>query len=172
MRRLLGIMLLSLALAGCGFEPVYQQRGEQQLDVIDALALIRVQTPLSRDGDQLKAELEDLFYQSQRPKQSPRYALNVTLETQERPFIIDPDGISSRFDLVVTSLYRLTRLSDETTLDSGHVRRYVSYNVAKENDYATYISQKDAKRRAIRALAEEYQQQIAALIARAMQDAP
>ena len=161
--------LLLLALSACGFEPVYRQT--DKLDVVDALAYIAIEAPDSRDGDVFKAALQDAFYQSLNP-QSPRYRLVPTFEVQSKAFIIDTDGISSRYDLILTSEYEFSRISDAKTLKKGQMRRRVSYNVSDENDYATYISKKDAVRRGITALADDYQQQIAALLARSVVAAP
>jgi LPS-assembly lipoprotein len=161
--------LFIFALSACGFEPVYKQT--DRLDVADALAYISIDAPDNRDGDVLKAALEDAFYQSLNP-QAPRYRLTPTLQIESQAFIIDTDGISSRYDLNLTSEYQLIRISDNKILKSGQIRREVSYNVSDENDYATYITQNDAKRRGISALADDYQQQIAAQLARSVKAAP
>lgn len=156
---------LTLWLSACGFEPVYRQQ-QGRLDVADSLSFIAIKAPSSRNGDQLTAELEDLFFQSQKPR-DPLYQLQTDIDIEQRPFIVDKDGISSRYDLILTSHYQLTRIADQKQLDKGQIRRYVSYNVSDANDYATYISQKDATKRGVRALAEDYQQQIAAKLSRA-----
>ncbi len=163
------ILLLLAAVSACGFEPVYRQT--DRLDVVDVLAYIAIEAPDSRDGDVFKAALQDAFYQSLNP-QVPRYRLVPTFDVQSKAFIIDKDGISSRYDLILTSEYQFLRISDAKILKKGQIRRRVSYNVSDENDYATYISQKDAVKRGITALAEDYQQQIAALLARSVAAAP
>lgn len=160
------IWLLALMCASCEFEPVYRQQSEH-LDVRESLAHVSIETPNSREGDQLKAYLEDGFRQSQSPTQ-PSYVLRLDIQSEQRPFIINLDGISARYDIILTSNYQLLRLSDAFVLDSGQIRRQVSYNVSDTNDYATYISQKDAKKRGIKAISEDYQQQIAAKLSRAI----
>lgn len=159
-------LIVTFFVCSCGFEPVYQQRSDR-LDIQDLLLRINIDAPRGRDGDFFKAELEDRFYHASLPE-DPRYLLIPTLLVTSRAFIIDPDGISSRFDVTLTSNYQLTRISDGKVLHKGEITRSVSYNVSEDNDYATYISKLDAKKQGISELAEDYQHQLAAILAKAM----
>lgn len=159
-------LLCCLIMAGCGFEPVYEDKAAS-LDVRDVLSRIEIVAPEGRNGDQLKAALEDHFYQKS-ISETPRYRLELTLSEQSEAFIIDPAGISSRFDLTLRSHFTLTRVADNAMLKRGRVARRVSYNVSEDIDYSTYISQKDAIKRGIDEIAEDLRMRITALFSHAI----
>ena len=167
MRWLCTLCVMVATLAGCGFEPVYQQRPER-LDGAEVLKNIHIETTGGRDGDQLKAVVEDRFRQTQSPV-NPRYRLVLSPQIKSRPFIIDPDGISSRYEVTVRAQYQLRRRSDDTLLHRGDIRRQVSYNVSEQDDYATYIAERDARKRGIEALGNDLALRVAALLAKASQ---
>lgn len=168
--RIIAIVAALGLITSCGFSPVYAKR-ERQLDTSDVLAQIHITTPGGRHGDQLKAGLEDRFHLNDKPHSanSARYQLDAGLRIAAQPFIIDPDGISSRYEVTLRSEYVLRRRADALLLDKGQLTRKVSYNVSESDDYGTYIAEKDAIRRGIDALAQAYQLRLAALIANQLQ---
>lgn len=154
----------ALLLGGCGFQPVYAQRAEA-FDTLDMLAAIQIKTPAGRQGDQLKAELQDRFNPESIPTMA-RYELEAQIELISEPFIIEPDGTASRFRVTIQSPFTLKRLSDHQVINSGTVRYQVSYNVSETDDYSTVMSQGDAIKRGITELSEDYKMRISGVIAR------
>ena len=165
MRLLVPLLLL---LPACGFQPVYEQK-PQALDTQDLLTLIEIEAPKSRQGDELKAALEDGFYQSLHAKPAPRYRLVTALAIDSQPFIIDTDGISSRYELTIRSNYRLLRIADRKPLKRGRLIRRVSYNVDDQDDYSTFIAQRDAISRGIQGLADDYRLRLVATLAQGLE---
>lgn len=149
-------LLLCLFAAACGFEPVYQQQHPQALEP-HSRALIeqmRIVTPAGRDGDLFKAALEDRLHQYQPPDQ-PHYLLETNIDLTTRPFIIDPDGVSLRYEMQMQVRYALLRTRDNARLLQGKLERQVHYNVSEQDDYSTFIAERDARQKGLDILAAE-----------------
>lgn len=153
-----------LMLAGCGFEPVYAQRDGQE-DTLDHLAAIRVETPPGRSGELLGAELRDHF-NPESVTADHAYVLKAGLDTQFQPFIIEADGTTARYNVILKSPFTLVRQADGATIERGVVNRQVSYNVSESDDYATFVTQSDTLRRGVIELAEDYRMRISAALRR------
>jgi LPS-assembly lipoprotein len=169
MRMLLPAMFLPLLMlqAACGFTPVYQQTSSTQADSARAaLAQIRIQTPDTRQGDLMKAAIEDHFYQSLTVGAQTRYVLQIDLQINQSDFMINPDGLATRADMHLLSPFQLKDTATGELLHTGKLRRHVSYNLSERNDYATYVAQKDAIRRVIEAVARDYALEIGAFMSR------
>lgn len=158
-RRQICRLAVLMMLAACGFQPVYQR--EAGLDTPDILQQIAIQTPGGREGDQLKAALEDHFRQFQPPR-DPRHRLEIALRIDSSPFVFSQDGTASRFELQLRSSYVLRRTTDNQALKKGMLQRTVSYNVSQQEDFATFVSQQDALKQGIDELAELYRLRIMA----------
>ena len=142
-----------LALAACGFRPVhgrdYQAAQETNLSAVT----IRVDT--SRLGQLLKAEIErgvnPDFMRSEK-----LYTLDIALTQRDIYLFVNPDGTAGRGDVQFLSSYTLTRNLDRKVLKTGELKRTSSYNISETADYATYVSQEDARKRGIAELAQDY----------------
>jgi LPS-assembly lipoprotein len=153
-----------LALGACGFEPMHG-RAYQQRTIEGELAAVMVDTPTGILGELLRAEIEDAVnpeYQNA----PPRYRLKIDLLEQEIPLFVNIDGTANRGEMRYTSSYVLTRLSDNSIIHQGTVRRVGSYNSAQTADYAAYVSKEDAKKRAVIELAQDYKLRLANLSAK------
>lgn len=151
MRPLLASLAL-IALNACGFAPMYATNdtpGSAQL------AEVAVQTDRGRDGELLKAEIQDQLNPNNREAEV-RYKLTAGLQMNPIPQLIEPDGTVSRFSYDIVSPYELRRLSDNVLLSKGSIRRQSSYNIAVEADYASFVAQQEVRRRAIIDLARDY----------------
>jgi hypothetical protein len=154
-----------LLVTACGFRPVYEQHSGR-LDTSDVVHGLSVITPEGWEGDRLKSAIEDEFQISGNP--DPRYRLVAGLNVVSEPFIIEPDGLASRYTMRLSSPWQLYRASDNKLLKDGMIRRDVSYNVSENADYATFVSQEDAIQRGIQEIAGLYGMQIPALLAAAI----
>jgi LPS-assembly lipoprotein len=139
---------LLCVLASCGFTPVYKQ-GKQQ----DALKAIMISSPDTREGQLLKAQLEDMLYPDG-AAHSAAYRLDPNLQVIVEPLSIDADGTTRRYRIVGMVNYVLTDLATQKPLTKGSLQRFSSYHIASA-DYSTYVAGLDARKQVIGAIAEE-----------------
>ena len=136
-----------LALAACGFEPLYGRQGGTW--VAPELGAVEV-APID---DPLGPELALMLRKDLAPKRSdnvPRYRLVVQLSKGSIPLVTEKDSQVSRFDYFLAATYSLQPTAGEGTLDSGSVRTLTSYNIVQGADYAALVAEKSAGREAAR----------------------
>lgn len=155
--RIILTCLALLSLAACGFEPVHGKASTQRIVAqggVDLSAII-VSVDRTRLGQLLKAEISDRIHPrlSNAPK---RYRLSITLEESELSRFINPDGTPSRGDFVYNSSYSLIDLVSKKQVATGTLERISSYNISDSADYATFVTQEDARKRGVIALAQGY----------------
>ena len=155
MKKLLPILTLAamLAVAGCGFTPVHGQ-SMRTANAIH-LAAVTIEVDNTRRGQFLKAEIQDQTNPATQhvPKQ---YILKISYRETKTPLFINPDGTSSRGDLQYQSDYTLTRIADGVVVGRGSIQRVSSYNTSQNADYASFVSEEDARQRGIVELAQDY----------------
>ncbi len=151
--RTVGVFML-LALAGCGFSPMYGAASKQALE-----GGVRIKTSSDASGRQLHDELEDRLNPQGLPA-NPRYMLKVTLTSASAAIGVARDGTVSRFNVMLDSQYELVRLSDNKIIQNGDLSHVASFNNQPNQYFSTYISEKDAIRRGITELSELYRQRI------------
>ena len=164
MKRLIFLLMIT-TLSACGFEPMHG-RAYQEQTLSGELAAIEVHTPSGILGELLRAEIEDAVNPEYR-NVAPRYRLDIKIVEQDIPLFIRLDGTSNRGDILYTSDYTLVRISDNTVLHKGSLKRVSSYNSSDvAANYSAYVSKEDAKKRAVLELAQDYKLRLANLSAR------
>ena len=145
-------LLISLAaLAGCGFEPVYQSDG-----TADGLrGAIRVNPPTTRDEYALVSRLEDRLGFGE----AARYELRVFLQTESEGLAITGTNEISRYNLLGTASYALRDLSTNQVVLTDRVNSFTSYS-ASEQPVATLTAERDAQERLMVALADKITSQL------------
>ncbi|OYW14265.1 MAG: hypothetical protein B7X02_00390, partial [Rhodospirillales bacterium 12-54-5] len=118
----------------------------------------------SRNGQLLEAEIKDAINPDYEHHEKI-YGLNIAINSTETRLFINPDGTSTRSDIPLTSSYTLTRLSDGKLLDKGTITRISSYNTSNA-DYSSYVSLRDAQRRGVMELAQNYKLRLANVLAK------
>lgn len=158
----IALTLALLTLTACGFKPLHstEYRAKQGAD----LSMVDVQVDNSRLGQLLKAEITDGINPDFRAAKK-LYSMRITLAEREIYLFINPDGTSSRGDIEYRTTYQLRRIADGTVLHSGRIFRVSSYNMAETADYASFVTEEDARKRGIHELAEDYRLRIPNLIA-------
>ena len=153
MKKTAAILLTLFALTACGFTPVHSMAARRATQV--NLSTVQVEVDDTRRGQLLKAEIQDQANpETQRvPK---KYTLTISVRETEVPVFINRDGTSGRGDLQFQSSYAVTRLSDGVVIARGNIQRVSSYNTSINADYATFVSEEDARTRAIVELAQDY----------------
>lgn len=140
------ILLAPLALAACGFEPVYAPGGS-------GAALqnrVAVDPPGSQDSYILVRELETRLGRGT----DPAYALSMVINTGDAPLAIDREGDIGRFNRVGSVEYSLRGLSNGQIITSGRVENFVGYS-GSGTTVETLAGERDAQERLMRILADQ-----------------
>ena len=146
MRRRALVALAGLALAGCGFTPLYGDAG-----VGGSLSRIAVSGQDDRLGYRVREQLEDaLGRDASRP---PLWRLETVVEQSRRPLGRRIDDTATRYELTVRSRWTLTPLDGGAPL-SGQ-RTVTSTYAAADQPYAAIAAQQDGEERAAAELARQ-----------------
>lgn len=138
--------LLCLALASCGFAPVYGPGGS-------GAALqnrVLVDPPVDREGYLLVRQLEDRLGRTG----DAAYRLSVVLSLAQEDRAIDPDGDIRRFHLIGTATYSLKDAATGDVLRADVVDDFVGYS-ATGTTVATLAARRDAQERLMTILADQ-----------------
>lgn len=164
MRQALAIIAL-VALAACGFQPVYGTNSDRDIEVSTYLSSIRFVQRSGMLGQQLQNALEDGFNpDASSSLYGKSFRLEFNIATRRDAVVIEQNGVIARYNILLISAYRL--IDDETgeLLDNGTLRRTASFYNAPEK-FAAYTAERDAVQRALGELAEDYRLRVAAYFA-------
>ncbi|MGJ5618033.1 LPS assembly lipoprotein LptE [Sulfitobacter sp. MF3-043] len=140
------LILAPLALAACGFEPVYGPGG-------NGSALqnrVLVDEPNERYGYFLTREIEGRLGRAA----APTYGLALTIATKQAGLATDVEGNTQRFNLIGTVDYALRHLSTGQIVTSGKVENFTGYS-ATGTTVATLAGEQDAQVRLMTILADQ-----------------
>lgn len=155
------VVLATMIIASCGFSPVYKST-EGEASVQQQLAKVKISSPDSLEGQAFKTRLEDLINPT--AKQSEKeYLAEYNLSIAEVPLAIQQDRTITRFKIIITADYTMTKIETGEVVSKGEIRREGGYDKV-ESDYATYISQEDTKKRVLREVAEDARVRIMSVI--------
>ena len=140
------VLLAPLALAACGFEPVYGPGGTGRLLQNNVL----VDAPGTQNAYLLTRELEERLGRAT----APAYALSLDIRTFERPLAIDRAGNTGRFQMQGHVSYALRRSDTGQIITSGQVENFAGYS-ATGTTVATLAGEDDARERLMNMLAEQ-----------------
>lgn len=143
-RFLLAVPLL--ALAACGFQPVYGPGGSGTV----LQNSVEVAAPDDAFGYVLVREIETRLG---RPA-DPRYALALTSDIREEGLAIDAEGNTRRFNLVGSVEFALRNLATGQIETSGSVDNFTGYS-ATGSTVATLAAERDAQVRLMTMLADQ-----------------
>src|SRR5687768_635758 len=103
----LSLMLLAASLvSACGFTPMYGEKTQAVL-----ATGVKIEAPNNSMGEQFEQDLEDALNPTGMPPK-PEYLLKVTLDSNTSAIGVARDGTVLRYNVVLISQYKLTRLSD------------------------------------------------------------
>lgn len=144
-------LTLGLALAGCGYHPLYGNRA----DAVKSgdLSQIYVAAIPDRTGQQLRNYLLDQVNAEGQPSR-PIYTLQVSLGIAATGVSLSRDNTNSRTNITATARYSLTDTATGKTLFASTSRGTDSYDVLL-SDFATLSSRDDAVNRALREVADD-----------------
>jgi LPS-assembly lipoprotein len=145
MKRVLFIACACLAVAGCGFHPLYGGKMEPEL------ASIYVEPLAERDGYELRNQLIDLLGSDGRDV-GKAYRLKLTLNQVSNGVTLQNDATITRYNDTLTATYVLTDAKG-TEVTRGSQTSLSTFNVSN-SPYSTLAVQQDSDRRAADDLAD------------------
>jgi LPS-assembly lipoprotein len=150
------LLPLLLALAGCGFHPLY---GENAVDpnVSAELASIHVEPLRERQGQLIHNALLTALSPRGEPERA-RYHLAVALTFSEGQEAISADTTSTRDVQNIGVTYRL--YDDKVAIAAGTFNEIYSYNFLPEH-YSSVAAETDIQRRAAETIANEIRNRLA-----------
>lgn len=157
------IAALCLALAGCGFHPMYGG------NLAPELSSIYVEPIAERDGYELRNTLIDLFDSSGRMSEN-FYRLHVTLSQKSQGVAVTNDAAITRYNDTLVVEYTLTNPKGEI-ITKGRESGLSAYNVV-DSPYATLTAQQDSDTRAAQDIAYRIRTDLAVFFDREGKDAP
>ncbi len=141
-----GILLAPLALAACGFTPIYG-RGS-------AAEALNGKILLGDVDDRLTFEFYEQLENRLGRANAPLFQLDVTLSIASKGLAIAQDNAITRYNLTGEARFALTRLADDTKVLEDRIRAFTAYS-ATASAYATQVSKRDAERRLAISLADQ-----------------
>lgn len=142
---------LPVALAGCGWEPLYANH-ETAAASAD-LQSIRVSPIAERIGQRLEMALRSSLNPTN--KQTPgRYLLRVSISTYVSDSGIQSQGLGTRGEVSVSANYSLIETATTKTVQTGAVHATDSFDI-QANGYSTVVAQDDAYTRTVEEIRRE-----------------
>ena len=132
------ILLAPLALAACGFRPIYG-RGSAAEALNGKIAIGEV-------SDRLSFEFFEQLENRLGRAESPVFQLETTVEVESEGLAITQDNAITRYNLIGVASFSLTHIERNEIVLHDQLRAFTAYS-ATANAYATFISERDAKRR-------------------------
>ena len=165
------VLLVGLAggLTGCGFQPLNSRapaapggasNQAAQTASLNELAAIRIAPLSDRAGQEMHNLLRDRLNPSGQPT-APKYELLISLTESIREVAFESDETATRADLSIVANYQLRRFDDQKTVSSGRAQSISSYNIL-EKQFASTISEADARSRTLRDIADDIRIRLAA----------
>ena len=142
---------LLIALAACGFSPLYG--GSENSRINQELAYVNITSIEAREGQIIHNFLLDRLNPSGRRADS-RYTLSVAVSRTTHEIGLKFTEEATRAKLTLIARYFLTRDTDGKILAEGSVRSVNSYNIS-DSEFARVASERDATERAAREVSDE-----------------
>ncbi|KUJ85402.1 hypothetical protein AVO45_16790 [Ruegeria marisrubri] len=142
------LLILPLALAACGFQPVYAPDGTAS--ALDGK--VRVSAPNSVETYLLVQNLEQRLGRS--AKAGGEYDLKVRLTTNTQRLAVSTANETNRYNIIGRVNYSLQRSATGEVLASGAVDNFVGYSAAGST-VETLADERDAKERLMVILADQ-----------------
>lgn len=148
-----GVLLAALALAACGFAPVFGPGGTGTR----LQDKVRTADPRTPDDFAFAGRIAERL-----GPDGTRYELDWRLRIAVVPQAITPDEITTRYSLNGTASYVLTEIASGRTVARGQVSSFTSYSTTGTT-IATLAAEQDAHKRLARLLADQVVTRLLAL---------
>src|SRR5499433_2567387 len=150
----------SLALAGCGYHPLYGERsGSTNAPVTTELAAIQIESIPDRIGQQMYTMLRERLNPYGKPD-APRYILSITLTEKRTSFFFEKDETATRANLMLKADYVLKRAGTGEIVTKGLSRSVSAYDIL-ESQFASIVSEEDARVRSAEVISDDIRTRLA-----------
>lgn len=157
-------LLAGLFLLGaCGFRPLYGT-AEDGSSAFDELETVQVAPLPDRTGQRLHNLLRDRINPRGQP-QAPKYILQITLSEDLENLAIEQDETATRANLKLSARFSLVSVEGGQVVFRGGSNSVNSYNIV-DSQFATFVSERDARDRALRELSEDIRLRLATYFTR------
>lgn len=153
------VVCCGLLLAGCGYRPLYGERGASGVSVVDELALVHIEAIPDRIGQQLYNMLRERLNPQGKPAE-PKYSLKVTLTELRENLFLEKDETATRANLTLKADFTLSRIEGGEVITKGLSRAVSSYDILA-SQFASVVSEDDARLRGARAISDEIKTRVA-----------
>lgn len=147
------IAAAAIALGGCGYRPLYGDRGAAGTGVRQNLAQVKIMGIADRRGQMLRNNLLDRMNPAGEPAQS-RYTLSVVTAETTRITDSRADGTATRSDLVVVARFSLRDTNTDVVVYNDRTEAVATFNLLT-NRFASVASEDEARKRAMELVADQ-----------------
>lgn len=147
------LLVAAGSLGGCGFEPLYGNRGGGGAAARPEMALIAIPPIPDRAGQLLRNALRDRLTPTGLPDR-PRWRLDVSLKETTTDLVILRDATATFAKFVGVAKWVLVDLSSDSPAARGQVTRRASYSISS-SEFASLQAEEDARRRVVTEIAED-----------------
>ena len=140
------VLLAPLALAACGFSPVYGPGGNGQI----LQNRVLVDPPGTQDSYLLVRELEERLGRAN----DPAFGLTMNMHISVARLAIDREGDTGRFNRIGVVDYSLRDLATGQIVTSGKVENFVGYS-GTGTTVETLAGELDAQKRLMNVMADQ-----------------
>ena len=153
---LLPLAMVLLGLSACGFSPIYAPGGTG--DALYGKVLVQSPEDVRADSDvdayHLVRNLEERLGRGESNGVGGGYRLDLTLNTRSEGQAITADNATTRYSIVGTAGYVLTRQADGRIVASGTEDAFTGYS-ATGSTVETLAGERDAHQRLMQILADQ-----------------
>jgi LPS-assembly lipoprotein len=150
-------LVAALALAGCGFTPMYAQPG-----VAGGMSHIQVVAPKGRIGYLLGESLDDDFGRAK--GEAPLYRLDMELTELRQAHGLNANDVAQRYEFDLRVAYTLTEIATGKAVHTGTIFSNVSYDSVSQ-PYAGIAAAEDVQNRLAADAAQKVSLQVSAWLA-------
>lgn len=154
---LLLLVVAALPLAGCGFRPLYADRGADS--TVNKLADIDVSAPENATGRVLKYNMLDRLSETGYAPASAAYKLVLMPTAYTQDVAVQQNSAVTRANYVMVVSFSLVETAKGKTVYRSTARSRSSYNRV-ESEFANLTAAKDAEERTSEAIADDIKLQL------------
>lgn len=156
-RAVLAIVLGSIAVSGCGFEPLHRER--PGANVTENLAAIRIEPIADRSGQILRNYLLDRLTPRGTPARAD-YVLRIRLQEPRQTLALRRDDVISRVAYSASVSFDLLDASGRRV--AGGVASHSTDYEVTNSEFATLVSAQNARDRVLELVGDDIRNQLAA----------
>ena len=150
-RTLLALVTALFILSGCGFTPMYAEKGDGE-GLSETFSNVAIAPIEDRIGQVVRNHLQDRMNPYGSPA-APDYLLRVTLDQALEGYGFRTDESVTRESLTLTASYQLVDQKTGDVVLQDEVRAIQAYDVV-QSDFANFSTQQDAEARTALQIAE------------------